>query len=286
MNIHNYDRTDSINFDKFGLNMTRGIIGAEFGLHTHDFYEASIVVSGSAKHIIGDYSYTLKRGDIYVIKKGIAHGFFDVDNLDVIDLMYFPEIFMSADIQLFNLPGFRSLFIIEPNMRVYNYYPYVLTLAENDLNYVVETANFIMQELIKRDDDNVVLVKHFMLSMFAYLSVKYTVSCDEPQSTQILTKAINYMHENLSKPVKISDIAQHAFVSTRHLNRLFIKYYSITPSQHLLDIRLKKANVLLSNNKMKIKEISEVCGFTDPSYFTRLYKKIYGVTPKAYAMLP
>ncbi|MCL2287374.1 MAG: AraC family transcriptional regulator [Firmicutes bacterium] len=279
MSVHNYGRTDSENFDKFGSNMKRGVIDSDFELHTHDFYEASIVVSGSAKHVIGDYSYTLKRGDIYVIKKEIAHGFYDVENLDVIDLMYFPELFISADIQLFNLPGFRSLFIIEPNMRVNNYYPYVLTLTENDLNYVVETANFIMQELMKKDNDNIILVKHFMLSIFAYLSVKYTVSFDEPQATQILTRAVNYMHENLARQIKVSDIASHSFVSTRHLNRLFIKYYNITPSQHLLDIRLKKANVLLSKNKMTIKEISEHCGFTDPSYFTRLYKKNYGVTP-------
>jgi AraC family L-rhamnose operon regulatory protein RhaS len=274
----NYDRSAYDDFEWYGFHVGRDVFHSDFKLHTHDFYEASIIVSGSAKHVIGDYSYPLRRGEIYVIKKNIAHGFYDVNGLDVIDLMFFPDLFASADVQLFTLPGFRSLFIVEPDIRVSNYYPYVFTLSEEELNYVVAASN-IIRELMENSREHIVLVKHFVLSLFAYLSVKYAVSHEEPQSVQLFSNAIQFMYENIAKPIKISDIASHLFISTRHLNRLFKQYNNKTPSEYLTDIRLMHAYKLLSDKKNRIAEISALCGFTDPSYFTRLFKMKFGVTP-------
>ena len=74
-----YDKSESGNLELYGVNVSQGVINSDFKLHTHDFYEASIVVSGKARHVIGENSFPLKRGDIYVIKSGIAHGFYDVE---------------------------------------------------------------------------------------------------------------------------------------------------------------------------------------------------------------
>jgi len=273
---HNYNKPENDIFQRHGLHVGRDILHADFAPHTHDYYEASIVVSGSAKHVIGGYSYPIKRGDVYVIKKGVTHGFTHVDNLDLIDLMYYPDLFALADAQLFRL--LVPLFIVEPDIRQRNFYPYVLSISDKDMNYVTATADFL-QELMTQTKDNTIVVRHFLLSLFAYLSDRYGAKSDEPHVTQVLSKAVRYMYENMSQQIKISHIADHLFISARHLSRLFMKYYGTTPGDYLTEIRLKHAFSLLSHRQLKIGDISALCGFSDPSYFARLFKKAYGTTP-------
>ena len=275
--LYNYDKPVSEYFEWHGLHVGRSVKQSDLDLHTHDFYEASIVVSGSAKHVIGGYEYPLKQGDVYVVKKGVPHGFIKVNDLDLIDLMYFPDLFALADAQLFRL--LVPLFIVEPDIRERNYYPYVLTLSDSDLSYVAATTDFIRRELATKTRDNTIVIRHFMLSLFAYLSAKYGAGNDEPHATQVLSKAVRFMYENMAAQIKISDIAEHLFMSPRHLGRLFMKYYGTTPWDYLTDIRLKHAITLLDGRAMKIGEISALCGFVDPSYFARLFKKTYGITP-------
>ena len=278
----NYDRSQSAIFEMYGIHVTRAVKKADLNLHTHDFDETFIIVAGSARHVIGNYSYQINRGDVYVIKKGVAHGFFEVDNLEIVDLMYYPDLFSVIDMQLYSL--LLPLFIVEPDIRTYNYYPYVLSLTESEVDYVATSAAFIVQELLKRTpDNNNVAIRYCLLSLFAYLSVKYAANDNEPQVTQILSKAIQYIHENMAKRIKISDISSHLFISTRHLNRLFRKYYGCTPGDYLHDIRFKHAITLLSKNHMKVQEVSALCGFSDPSYFSRSFKETYGITPNKVA---
>lgn len=274
---HNYNKPEHANFDRHGLHVGRDILRGDFAPHTHDYYEASIVVSGSANHVIGGYSYPIKRGDVYVIKKGVTHGFTNVDNLDLIDLMYYPDLFALTDAQLFRL--LVPLFIVEPDIRERNFYPYVLSLSDKDMTYITATADFIIQELMTDANDNTIVIRHFLLSLFAYLSARYGAKCDEPHVTQVLSKAVRYMYENMSQQIKISHIADHLFISTRHLGRLFMKYYGTTPGDYLTEIRLKHAFSLLAHRQLKIGDISALCGFSDPSYFARLFKKAYGTTP-------
>lgn len=275
----NFDRWEHDGFLVHGLHLSHDVNKSDFDLHTHDFYEASIVVSGCARHKIGSYSYPIRRGNMYVIKPGIAHGFYDVDNLEIIDIMYFPELFTLADRQIFSLPGFSALFIVEPDIRLNNFYPYLLTLTDADINYVVVTADFIIQESQKKTLGHTIVIKHFMLSLFAFLSVKYAEKVEEPHVAQLLSQAVRYMYENMAAIVKISDIAEHLYISARHLNRLFRQFYNSTPGDFLLDIRLKHAMTLLVKHQLKVSEVSAQCGFADPSYFARVFKKVYGIRP-------
>jgi len=272
--LYNYDKPNNDYFRWHGLNVNRDVIISDMLLHTHNYYEASIVVGGSAKHVIGNYSYTISRGDVYVIKKGVAHGFYEVDDLDLIDLMYSHDLFLFVDRQLLGL--MLSLFIIEPDERMSNYYPYLLKLSDKDLDYVEATADFILQESRKITNYNALVVRQFIISLFVYLSTKY--SSDQSVS-QVLLNAVQFMQANMATQINIPDVASSVFVSTRHLNRLFRKYLHCTPGDYLLGIRLKHASLLLSKRQLKVGEVSALCGFTDSSYFSRMFKKVYGVTP-------
>lgn len=272
-------------FGQYGFHVNRGVLTEDFPKHTHDFYETAIVISGTAKHEVGEYTYSIKRGDVHVIKGDVLHGYSEVDNLEILDIMYYPHLFISPDFQLSNLPGFRSLFIFEPEIRLQNHYPFTLRLKDREMDYVFATTDFIMDEFREEKGEYHVVAKLSLIALFAYLSIKYEANSNESSASQILSKAIWIMRENLANQVKMSEIAAGLFISTRHFCRLFKEYFDCTPGDYLLNMRLKHALTLLSKYDMKIADVTEQCGFTDASYFARMFKKSFGITPKQAKLL-
>ena len=90
---------------------------------------------------------------------------------------------------------------------------------------------------------------------------------------------IALMQDNVEFPLPISEIADHIGLSKRSLERKFNTLTKTTPNGFYRMLRLNKANNLLLNTDMKIQQIGLACGF--PSGFTAIYRKAFGVSPKA-----
>jgi YesN/AraC family two-component response regulator len=76
-------------------------------------------------------------------------------------------------------------------------------------------------------------------------------------------------------------------LSKEHLRKLFIKEHGVSPTQFLKQQRLSLAKQLLSrkeNDALRINEIAFSCGFEDPAYFCRIFKKEMGVAPQYYKL--
>jgi len=78
------------------------------------------------------------------------------------------------------------------------------------------------------------------------------------------------------------DLARECKISEVYLRKLFSKYFYMSPKQYLIDLRIKKAKQLLSQEGLKAVDISELCGFSNPYHFCRLFKKHTGMTPSEY----
>ncbi len=106
---------------------------------------------------------------------------------------------------------------------------------------------------------------------------------NEEASHEFLLQDIKeYMHEHLHEDISLQDAADKMFFSTVYFSRFFKKQTGETFSNYLLRIRMEQAVKLLEKN-LKVTEISEACGYHDPSYFTRIFKEYYKYTPKDYA---
>ncbi len=73
--------------------------------------------------------------------------------------------------------------------------------------------------------------------------------------------------------------------NTEYLKKLFKQETGLTPLQYLTDKRLESAASILSTylGRRNVSETARMCGFADPLYFSRLFKKKYGVSPRSYA---
>lgn len=94
-----------------------------------------------------------------------------------------------------------------------------------------------------------------------------------------LVGIIEQMEENLEEPLSPSILAKQAGLSTRQLERLFRRYLDRSPKRYYLELRLKKARLLLLQTNMSVINVALACGFSSPSHFSKCYRAFYGRTP-------
>ncbi|MEO0791018.1 MAG: GlxA family transcriptional regulator [Pseudomonadota bacterium] len=96
-----------------------------------------------------------------------------------------------------------------------------------------------------------------------------------------LLQVVGRMEETIETPLSCADLASHAGVSTRQLERLFAKYLGHSPTRHYLIIRLNHARFLLQQTSMPILSVAMACGFVSASHFSKSYSEHFGRTPSA-----
>lgn len=97
-----------------------------------------------------------------------------------------------------------------------------------------------------------------------------------------LEKALQYVHDNIYKDIKVDDLASLACVSKPYFIRYFAKTFGMPPLQYINRKKIERAQLLLLTEEMPVKEIAYSLGYNDHSYFIRLFRKITGLTPMAY----
>ena len=101
-------------------------------------------------------------------------------------------------------------------------------------------------------------------------------------SQEKLDLAIAFIRQNYHRKLRLADMALVTGLSEFYFDRLFKKSTGITPHQYLIEYRIKCAKQMLNKKNSTITEIARKCGFSTPSYFVNLFRKVVGVTPKVY----
>ena len=91
--------------------------------------------------------------------------------------------------------------------------------------------------------------------------------------------AVRYFHENYNKQICIEEYAAKQHISVSWFIRNFKEYTDVTPTQYLLSLRISNAQTLLETTNYNVTEISEIVGYNNPLYFSRLFKKQVGMSP-------
>ncbi len=98
-----------------------------------------------------------------------------------------------------------------------------------------------------------------------------------------LADSVAIINENFSDPdLSIAYLAKESFVSEGHLRHLFSKHFNTSPQKYIRDVRMKRALSMMESLAYSVKEIAIKCGFSDCSYFSYVFRKMYGISPTKY----
>ncbi len=105
----------------------------------------------------------------------------------------------------------------------------------------------------------------------------------EPKN-DILHPAIKFLENNISNPeLNNSLLAQKANISEIYFRKLFLEKMGTTPKQYILDVRMQKAKLLLTETEFSVSAVAEECGFRGVYSFSRTFKERTHLSPTEYA---
>lgn len=111
---------------------------------------------------------------------------------------------------------------------------------------------------------------------------KYAVNNNQNSSNKYIRTAIDYLERSFMLQITIAQLADYVGIDRTQLFRYFKDELGVSPKQYLINIRMKRAEELLKTTKLTIKEIAFSVGYIDEYLFSKMFKKIYGVSPKIF----
>lgn len=97
-----------------------------------------------------------------------------------------------------------------------------------------------------------------------------------------ISKILKYIKENYMHELSLDALCKSTNYSKQYCMRLFRKYVHMTINDYILGLRMQHAAYLLRSTYMNVSQAADYLGFSSVSYFSRVFKKYYGVSPSAY----
>jgi AraC-like DNA-binding protein len=239
--------------------------------HTHDFWEIIFVVGGSIVNYLDGRAYTMKKGDICLVKPDNVHSTGLVKgeiasyyNFEIRGS--FLENFLKA-IEPSIYQRFSSMQDVYVGLNSY--------MADNVVNDIKKIFGISSNDIKKRQTH--------LKSIVCYLMSLVIMSEDNsvPMDSTI-EKVFNLMKNPENTNCNIAEIAQKSGYCVEHLIRLFKKNGLETPHKVFISLKLDYACNAISFTDKKIIEIAIEIGISNVSYFNKIFKAKFNMTPSQY----
>jgi two-component system, response regulator YesN len=96
---------------------------------------------------------------------------------------------------------------------------------------------------------------------------------------KLMEKALLYIHDHYTQEVTLQDVADHIHISRNYFSILFKRLVNQNFIDYVIHLRIKKAKALLSHSSLRVYEVAAESGFNDVKYFSKLFKKLTGMSP-------
>lgn len=118
--------------------------------------------------------------------------------------------------------------------------------------------------------------------LYGQLCLNTPIQTKTVSQKQIHSDIIDFIQLNISKNIKVSDVAANFGYNEKYLSHLFSEISGISLKQLIMQRKMEAANFMLTDTNTSIAEIAKSLGFADSHNFSRAYKKYTGLTPSEY----
>lgn len=145
---------------------------------------------------------------------------------------------------------------------------------------VLESYQKRIYEIIANSKKQKELFRHICM-VLEEIVLQYTETTMDTK--QLYNDIKQYIEVNYRSPITVETIAEYYHFSTSYISRIFRKYHGVPPFKYILSLRMEEAKqLILNNDDLNISLISEMVGYTDPHYFSRIFSKMTGMSPSEF----
>lgn len=252
--------------DKF-IAVSRYKTSYGMNLHTHDFFEIEYATTGKCSQIFKNDSNEFGRGDVVLFKPNSRHEFYALSEIEMLRIVIKPE--MLPQIYYDNQDMFDEM--------------HIYRLPSNEVVRIENILFAIEKEFNSQNDYYLEIIRGCLEVFFAILMrVKDKAEHTEQKDSLIDFKVfLTYIENNLTT-VTPSSVAAYSGYNFPYFSKLFKKKVGVNLNEYINSKKLERATKLLTDTTKSIEEIGYDVGFNHKSYFHRIFKRYYGVTPEEY----
>lgn len=239
--------------------------------HYHNHYEIYYLLSGKRKYFIENKIFELSKGDIILIPKDTLHKTVVHDN------SHHQRLLVSFNDNMVPLQHQEE---IESCFKRYYYHP-----PETITHQIDHLFHKIEKEYNNNDKFSEFILKGNLIELFAFLirnNDKFTLTQPIDETNHFIQSVAQYLCQNFDHHITLISTAKKYNISPEHLSRQFKKNTGYNFNEYLNLVRIQNAEKLLKNKEMSMAEVAFCCGFNDSNYFSTVFKKVVGMSPKKY----
>lgn len=242
-----------------------------------------LILTGCMPVVEDGTEYFLKAGDVFFLKKGIHHwGRTPFDENTSWFFIHFRHAEVSDD-----LPEISPDFYHKKSVHcTENDYKRALTLPKhlhNMLNSDLTDKFKKMVELFNSQNPYLIAYLNTCLhELLVDIYMTYHTTTGSDTGAERTRKMYRFLSMHVNEPFSTEAIEKHMELSYKHLCEIFKKNTGTTLHQCHTNLKMERATRLLCTTEMNISEISEYLGYSDPLYFSNVFKKNTGMSPRAY----
>lgn len=243
-----------------------------FVIHDHDFNELVMVFSGNGIHTWNGDDYPITCGDFFYINANDRHGYYAVNQLKLVNILYKPEKLLFKQ----EISKYLPLVTEVKEMRQWK-------LPPSCLSQFVPIIEQIDKECRKPDSLSIHLCESFFLQFILLISrYRYQPNNSPVSYVHLIDILITRLNQSISTPFSLNGFAQEHQVASRSLYRLFKSNTGMTITGYLQQLRLCHAATLLRTTNLLISDIAAQCGYEDSNYFSSVFHKKMNITASDY----
>lgn len=244
--------------------------------HENDYLKLVFVMSGYGKYWIDGKIYEISEGDLLILNPGTKHRAIveEEPKRQAVEFVIGASEFRVRDHEKNYLPVPEEGCVLHTSDEFRQRLKRICTAMEAEKevfrlgryqmmkSYLIQIIILIIREQNKSE----VQGKGYL---FESANRKYVVE-----------QIMNYFQDHYSEKISLDQIAENMYLSPFYISKIFKSETGETPIRHLIDIRLSKAKELLENGwGGSIQEVAVKVGYDDAYYFSKLFKKKFGVSP-------
>jgi len=164
----------------------------------------------------------------------------------------------------------------------------VMSRAAVDGGARYEDVSVVTQDILSRasnSEDIEAICLWLMDGLEKIILFVFPVQSHNQDQISLLRKAIIYMNQHLEENISLEEVSAHIGLSPTYFSRVFSHDMKMTYIEYLTKIRIEESKKYLVDTKESISDIALRLGFSDQSYFSKVFKKVEGMTPGKYRKL-
>ena len=275
--VVNVSRITSIHYFEFDKNFV-------FDGESHDFWEMVYVDKGQVRVRCDDNEITLGQGEIIFHRPNEFHAIRALDSAP----NFFVISFTCTSPAMHFFEGYHTH--LDNTLK-----PFISSIIhESDNTYVIPKNDPALHPLVIREGAPIggeQLIKTYLEQLLIFLIRKMTrkgqadvFPAKEEMENHLVIAIKDFVNKRVEERFRVSDVCAALGYSKSYLCKLFHDQTGHTVANYALRTKIKKAKQLIRDNDMNFTEISDLLAFDNPQYFSRVFKRITGMTPSEFKL--